>query len=166
MQEAWWKSATVLRPASPRVPAPRPPLQPFCFCLCGPVRGCGRDRRAVLPEASAAPDQVCRGPGSRDPATPSGADAEKATELLWLPRSGVRPGSPRPGPGHSPMSPSSSSSSSSSMFNRTFLLIICMSPQYRHSAPLGDARLHSARAASSAQPSRHSLLHSARALLL
>lgn len=90
----------------------------------------------------------------------------KTTELLWLPRSGVRPGSPRPGPGHLPMSPSSSSSSSSSMFSRTFLLIIFMSPQYRRSAPLGAARLHSARAASSAQPSRHSLLHSARALLL
>nr|BAC29875.1 unnamed protein product [Mus musculus] len=53
------------------------------------------------------------------------------------------------------MSPSSSSSSSSSMFSRTFLVIICMSPGDRHSAALGSARLRSARAASSALPSRH-----------
>lgn len=41
------------------------------------------------------------------------------------------------------------------MFSRTFLVIICMSPRDRRSAALGSARFRSARAASSAQPSRH-----------
>lgn len=112
---------------------------------------------------------MCREPGRRDPETPPRSGHRKSPEVASeprLPSRGVRPGSPRPGPGHSPMSPSSSSSSSSSMFSRTFLVIICMSPPDRRSALLGSARLRSARAASSAQPSRrHSLLHSARALL-
>lgn len=107
--------------------------------------------------------QVCREPGSRVPKTPPGVDAGKRPEVAWelrLPRRGVRPGSRPPTPPgsglrHSPMSPSSSSSSSSSMFSRTFLVIICMSPRGRCSAALGCSRLRSARAASSAQPSRH-----------
>lgn len=122
-----------------------------------------RNGAAAQPVASENPAQVCREPGSRVPKTPPGVDAGKRPKVAWelrLPRRGVRPGSrPHLPPGsrlqHSPMSPSSSSSSSSSMFSRTFLVIICMSPGGRRSAALGSARLRSARAASSAQPSRH-----------
>lgn len=154
--------------------APRPPLQPFCLCLCGPVRGCGRDRHAAQPAASSAPDQVCPGPEGRDPATPSGASAEKNPKLLLsrgfrAEASAPDPRSPRPGPG--------------ALTDVSILIVVLLqlhvqqdvpshhlhvSPRLAldwRSAPLGAARLCSARAASSAQPCRRSLLHYARALL-
>lgn len=135
----------------PGVPAPRPRLQPFCLCLCGAVLRWPRRIRL----------RCVVNPGAGSPKHRPERTQEKDPKLLGSP--GFRPlriphhsTQPRPGPRlrHSPMSPSSSSSSSSSMFSRTFLVIICMSPRDRRSAALGSARLRSARAASSAQPSR------------
>lgn len=127
-------------------PAPAAPALLFVSLLAG---------AAAQPVASENPAQVCREPGStrsgrrKKTRSCSGASASAQRRPPRIPPQ------PRPGLRHSPMSPSSSSSSSSSMFSRTFLVIICMSPRDRRSAALGSARLRSARAASSAQPSRH-----------
>lgn len=40
---------------------------PFVCVSAGPVRGCGRDKRAAQPVASGKPGQVCGGPDSRGP---------------------------------------------------------------------------------------------------
>lgn len=137
--------------------APRPCPAPAAPALLFVALRAGA---AAQPVASENPAQVCREPGSRAPKTRPGTDAGKRPKVApepRLPRRGVHHGSspPRPRLRYSPMSPSSSSSSSSSMFSKTFLVIICMSPRDRRSAALGSARLRSARAASSAQPSRH-----------
>lgn len=142
--------------------APRPGLQPFCLCLCGAGAGlragqaCGA-ARSLRETRSGVSWTRQQGPPKHHPER----TLEKNPKLLLshgfcAETSAPNPHPARPRPRHSPMSPSSSSSSCSSMFSRTFLVIICMSPQDRRSAPLGSTRLRSVAAASSAQPSRRS----------
>lgn len=132
-------------------PAPSAPALLFVSLRAG---------AAEQPVASENPAQACRERGSRGPQNTARSGHRKKTRSCLgasasAQRRPPRSPSPRPRLRHSPMSPSSSSSSSSSMFSRTFLVIICMSPRDRRSAALGSTRLRSARAASSAQPSRH-----------